>query len=130
MQRKPALVRAFVEMQRVLWAANGAVDRGFKRIVAHVASRAADDRYSMAHTASGALHFGIDADKLAAAANYRTSPLYTAAEQTALDLAMAASATPCARHRRDVWRPRRPLVGGADRGAGGGDRHGRFPGAL
>src|SRR5262245_20063586 len=96
MQRKPALVQAFVEMQRVLWAANGAVDRGFKRIVAHVASRAADDRYSMAHTASGALHFGIDADKLAAAANYRTSPRYSTAERAALDLAAAASATPCA----------------------------------
>jgi hypothetical protein len=36
------------------------VDRGLKRLVAHLASRTADDAYSMAHTASGALHFGID----------------------------------------------------------------------
>jgi alkylhydroperoxidase family enzyme len=96
MQRKPALVRAFVEMQRALWAPDGAVDRGFKRIVAHVASRAADDRYSMAHTASGALHFGIDAEKLAAATDYRASQRYSAAERAALDLAVAASTTPCA----------------------------------
>jgi alkylhydroperoxidase family enzyme len=96
MQRKPALVRAFVEMQRAIWAPDSTVDRGFKRLVAHVASRTADDRYSMAHTASGALHFGLDAEKLAAAADYRTSPHYSAAERAALDLAVAASAAPCA----------------------------------
>ena len=94
MQRKPELVRAFVAMQRAIWDPGSKVDRGFKRIVAHVASRAAGDAYSMAHTASGALHFGIDADKLAAARDYRASPLYSAAEKAALDLAVATSAVP------------------------------------
>jgi alkylhydroperoxidase family enzyme len=92
MQRKPELVRAFVAMQRAIWDPGSKVDRGFKRIVAHVASRAAGDAYSMAHTASGALHFGIDADKLAAARDYRASPHYSAAEKAALDLAVTASA--------------------------------------
>lgn len=92
MQRKPELVRAFVAMQRAIWDPGSKVDRGFKRIVAHVASRAAGDAYSMAHTASGALHFGIEADKLAAARDYRASPLYSAAEKAALDLAVAANA--------------------------------------
>src|SRR5919204_550275 len=91
MQRRPELVRAFVAMQRAIWAPTSRVDRGFKRIVAHVASRASQDPYSMAHTASGALHFGIDAQKLAAAANYRVSPLYSAAERAALDVATAAN---------------------------------------
>jgi hypothetical protein len=67
MQRKPELVCAFVAMQRAIWDPASKVDRGFKRLVAHVASRAAGDAYSMAHTASGALHFGIGADKLTAA---------------------------------------------------------------
>lgn len=91
MQRKPKLVRAFVAMQRAIWDPQSRVDRGFKRLVAHVASRAAGDAYSMAHTASGALHFGIDANKLAAASEFRTSPLYSAAERAALDLAVAAT---------------------------------------
>jgi len=92
MQRKPALVRAFVAMQRALWAPESRVDRGFKRIVAHVASYTADDAYSMAHTASGALHFGIGEEKLAAARDYRSGALYSEAEKAALDLAVAASA--------------------------------------
>jgi hypothetical protein len=77
MQRKPKLAKAFVQMQRALWDPDSKVDRGLKRLLAHAAARASDDLYSMAHTASGALHFGI-----------------TPAERAALDLATAASATP------------------------------------
>lgn len=94
MQRKPGLVRAFVEMQRAIWDPDGRVDRGLKRLIAHLASRVAHDPYSMAHTASGALHFGIDAQKLAAISDYRASPLYSAAEKAALDFAARASAIP------------------------------------
>lgn len=94
MQRKPKLAKAFVQMQRAIWDPDSKVDRGLKRLVAHVASRTADDAYSMAHTASGALHFGIDAAKLAQACAYRSSPLYSPAERAALDLAVAASSSP------------------------------------
>src|SRR6185503_9438253 len=64
MQRKPKLVQAFVAMQGAIWDPESKVDRGLKRLIAFVASRATGDVYSMAHTASGALHFGIAADKL------------------------------------------------------------------
>jgi alkylhydroperoxidase family enzyme len=94
MQRKPKLVRAFVAMQAAIWDPEGKVDRGFKRLLAHVASRAAQDEYSMAHTASGALHFGIDEQKLKDAADYRRSAHYSPAEKAALDLAVASSAIP------------------------------------
>lgn len=94
MQRKPKLAKAFVAMQRALWDPDSKVDRGLKRLLAHAASRVAADPYSMAHTASGALHFGVAADKLAAIADYRTSELYTPAERAALDFATAASAMP------------------------------------
>src|SRR4051794_10133430 len=47
MQRKPKLVRAFVAMQGAIWDPESKVDRGFKRILAHVASRTARDEYSM-----------------------------------------------------------------------------------
>jgi len=94
MQRKPKLVRAFVAMQGSIWDPESKVDRGFKRILAHLASRTAQDEYSMAHTASGALHFGVDEKKLLAAKDYKSSPLYTAAEKAALDIAVAAGQIP------------------------------------
>jgi alkylhydroperoxidase family enzyme len=94
MQRKPKLAKAFVQFQRAIWGPDSKVDRGFKRLIAHVASRNAGDRYSMAHTASGALHFGIDAARLTAVGNYESSPLFSAAERSAFDLAIAASSSP------------------------------------
>ncbi len=94
MQRKPALVRAFVAMQAAIWGPDSKVDRGLKRLIAFAASRAVDDAYSMAHTASGALHFGVDPAKLAALADFATSPLFDAAERAGLRLAVAASAVP------------------------------------
>jgi alkylhydroperoxidase family enzyme len=48
----------------------------------------------MAHTASGALHFGISPEKLAAVANFAASPLFSAAEKSALSIAEAAGKAP------------------------------------
>jgi uncharacterized peroxidase-related enzyme len=95
MQRKPGIVRAFAQLSAAIWADPEAeVDRGFKRLIAHVASRAAGCQYCMAHTAGGAMRFGVDDAKLAAVWEYRTSPLYTEAERVALDFALAAAAVP------------------------------------
>ena len=79
MQRKPKLAQALAQMTTAVWDPEGKVDRGFKRIIAHVASRAAGCQYCMAHTAGGALHFGVEDKKLAAVWEYQTSPLYSAA---------------------------------------------------
>jgi uncharacterized peroxidase-related enzyme len=94
MQRKPQLVRALRQMLAAVWAPGGEVERGFKRLVAHFCSRAAGCRYCMAHTAGGALRFGVDQAKLAALWDYRTSALFTEAERVALDFALAAGAVP------------------------------------
>lgn len=91
MQRKPKLAKALAQMTAAIWDPDGEVDRGFKRLVAHVASRAAGCQYCMAHTAGGALHFGIEEKKLAAVWEYRTDPLFDAAERVALDFAIAAA---------------------------------------
>jgi alkylhydroperoxidase family enzyme len=48
----------------------------------------------MAHTAGGSLRAGIDAKKLDAVWEYKTSPLYNARERVALDFALAAGAQP------------------------------------
>ena len=94
MQRKPKLLQAFVAPQAALWEPDSKVDRGLKRLIAHVAARVAGCRYCQAHTASGALHFGVADAKLAAVHDFRTSPLFTPAEGAALELAFAASAIP------------------------------------
>jgi len=94
MQRKPKLARALAQMTAAVWDPDGAVDRGFKRIVAHVASRAAGCQYCMAHTAGGALHFGVEDEKLAAVWDYQKSPLYSEAERATLDFALAAASVP------------------------------------
>ncbi len=94
MQRKPKLAKAFAQLTAATWDPEGKVDRGLKRLIAHVASRAAGCQYCMAHTAGGALHFGVEEKKVAAVWDYQTSPLYSAAERAALDLAVAASGVP------------------------------------
>jgi uncharacterized peroxidase-related enzyme len=94
MQRKPKLVQALAGLAAAIWDPESEVDRGFKRLVAHVASRASGCQYCMAHTAGGALHMGIDDAKLAAVWEYSTSPLYSEKERVALDVALAAASVP------------------------------------
>src|SRR6516164_7849853 len=94
MQRKPRMVKAFAQMAAAVWDPNSGVDRGFKRLIAHVASRAAGCQYCMAHTIEGAALFGVEERKLVAVWEYQSSPLYTEGERVALDFAFAASVTP------------------------------------
>lgn len=94
MQRDPKLVHAFVTLQGAIWGPDSKVDRGLKRLIAHVAGRSAGDAYSMAHTASGALHFGVAPEKLAAVSDFAASALFTPAEKAALAIANAAGRAP------------------------------------
>ena len=94
MQRRPKMVRAFAQMAAAGWDPDSKVDRGFKRLIAHVASRTAGCQYCMAHTIEGAAHFGVEEKKLAAIWEYQSSPLFTTAERVALDFAVAASVVP------------------------------------
>jgi len=94
MQRRPKLVKALAGLAAAVWDPESTVDRGFKRLMAHVSSRAHGCRYCMAHTAGGALHLGVAEDKVAAIWEYRSSPLYSVAERLALDFAVAASSVP------------------------------------
>lgn len=94
MQRRPKMVKALAQLAAAVWDPESAVDRGFKRLLAHFASRAAGCQYCMAHTFGGAARLGVDEAKLEALWDYRTSPLYTEAERIALDFALAAGAVP------------------------------------
>jgi uncharacterized peroxidase-related enzyme len=94
MQRKPKMVQAFTQMSAAIWDPQGQVDLRLKRLISHVASRAAGCRYCMAHTADGAAKLGVDQQKLDAVWNYQSSPLFSAAERAALDVAVVASSVP------------------------------------
>ncbi len=72
----------------------GAVDKGFKRLIAHMASRAAGCQYCMAHTAAGSQIHGVSPDRLDALWSFDSSPLFSAAEKIALELALAAGQVP------------------------------------
>jgi uncharacterized peroxidase-related enzyme len=95
LQRRPAILRAFSQLTGAVWdPKDSTVPRPLKRLVAHVASKAAGCQYCMAHTIEGALHMGVEEQKLAAIWDYQTSPLFTEAERVALDFAFAAAQQP------------------------------------
>jgi uncharacterized peroxidase-related enzyme len=94
MQRKPRLVQALALLNAAVMDPQGDVDLGFRRLIGHVASKAAGCLYCQAHTLLGAANFGIGEDKLAAVWTYASSPLYSERERVALDFALAAAAQP------------------------------------
>ena len=94
MQRKPGLVQAFAHLNAAVMDPAGEVDLGFRRLIGHVASKAAGCLYCQAHTLLGAKNFVITPEKLTAVWTYASSPLFTEAERVALDFALAAAAQP------------------------------------
>jgi uncharacterized peroxidase-related enzyme len=94
MQRRPAIVQAFGQLTAAVMDPDGAVDPGFKRLLAHFASRAAGCQYCEAHSLIAAGISGVSQDKLDAIWEYQTSELYSEAERAALDYALAAGSVP------------------------------------
>jgi uncharacterized peroxidase-related enzyme len=98
MMRRPALARAFTELNRAVMVNEGRVTSELKRLVGHVASRIAGCRYCEAHTIRAAQRFGAaegaDPARLDAVWQFRTSPLFNAAERAALEFAAAAASVP------------------------------------
>ena len=94
MQRRPAIVNGFGVLTKAVMNPDGAVDPGFKRLLAHFASRAAGCQYCEAHSLIAAGLHDISAEKIAAVWEYQTSPLYSDAERVALDFALAAGSVP------------------------------------
>ena len=98
MMRRPALARAFTELNRAVMENHGRVTSELKRLVGHIASTTAGCRYCEAHTIRAAQRFGAqegaDARRLDEVWSYATSPLFTAAERAALDFTRAAASVP------------------------------------
>jgi uncharacterized peroxidase-related enzyme len=98
MMRRPALARAFTELNRAVMANDGRVTSELKRLIGHVASTAAGCRYCEAHTIRAAQRFGAaegaDALRLEHVWSYASSELFTPAERAALEFARAAASVP------------------------------------
>ena len=109
MMRRPALARAFTELNRAVMADNVAdnvahsggasrVTGELKRLIGHVASRVAGCRYCEAHTIRAAARFGSQEgaapERLDEVWGFRSSEHFTAAERAALEYAAAAASVP------------------------------------
>jgi uncharacterized peroxidase-related enzyme len=98
MMRRPALARAFTELNRAVMDNHGRVTSELKRLIGHIASTTAGCRYCEAHTIRAAQRFGAkegaDERRLNDVWSYATSPLFTAAERAALDFARGAASVP------------------------------------
>ncbi len=94
MQRKPEIVKGFGVLTKAVMSPDGEVDLGFKRLIAHFASRAVGCQYCEAHSLIAAEIHGISQEKIDAIWEYQNSALYTDAERAALDYALAAGSVP------------------------------------
>lgn len=98
MMRRPALARAFTELNRAVMDNHGRVTSELKRLIGHIASTTAGCRYCEAHTIRAAQRFGAkegaDERRLREVWSYATSPLFTDAERAALDFARGAASVP------------------------------------
>lgn len=94
MMRRPAIARAFTDLNRAVMANEGRLTSEQKRLIGHIASAAAGCRYCEAHTALAAERFGASAERLAAIWDFRDSALFSAAEKAAFEFALAAASVP------------------------------------
>ncbi len=94
MQRRPAIARAFTEMNKAVMDCGGRVTPEQKRLIGYVASHATGCRYCEAHTILAAERFGSSPERLATVWQYQSSPHFTAAERAAFDFALAAASVP------------------------------------
>jgi uncharacterized peroxidase-related enzyme len=94
MQHRPAIARAFIQLNKAVMENKGRVTSDLKRMVGYISSLAAGCRYCQAHTIRAADRYGADADKLANIWEYKTHASFSEAERAALDFALAASQVP------------------------------------
>jgi uncharacterized peroxidase-related enzyme len=72
----------------------GELDPGLKRLISFVTSNAAGCRYCQAHTSHAAQRAGVSAEKIAAAFEFETSPLFSEPERAALRVASRGGMLP------------------------------------
>lgn len=94
MQHRPAISKAFINLNKAVMANEGGVTSALKRMIAWVSSNATGCRYCQAHAIRAAERYGAEQEQLDNIWEYRTHPAFTEAERAALGFSLAASQVP------------------------------------
>ena len=94
MQRRPAIAKALIALNRSVMTNEGRVSSALKRLIGYMASHAAGCPYCQAHTIRAAERYQAPPEQLAHIWEYRTHPAFSEAERAALDFAWAAATVP------------------------------------
>lgn len=94
MQHRPAISKAFINLNKAVMENNGRVTSALKRMIAWVSSNATGCRYCQAHAIRAAERYGAEQEQLDNIWEYRTHPAFSEAERAALNFSLAASQVP------------------------------------
>ena len=94
MQRRPAIAKAFIGLNKAVMENQGRVTSDLKRLIGYLASFTAGCQYCQAHTIRAAERYGAATEQLENVWSYKTHPAFSEAERAALDFAVAASVVP------------------------------------
>lgn len=94
MQYRPAISKAFININKAVMANEGRVTSALKRMIAWVSSNATGCRYCQAHAIRAAERYGAEQEQLDNIWEYKTHPAFSDAERIALDFSLAASQVP------------------------------------
>ena len=94
MQRRPAISKAFINLNKAVMTNEGTVTSSLKRMIAWVSSNATGCRYCQAHAIRAAERYGAGQEQLDNIWEYKTHPAFSDAERVALDFSLAASQIP------------------------------------
>ncbi|ADV48629.1 carboxymuconolactone decarboxylase family protein [Cellulophaga sp. E16_2] len=94
MQHRPAISKAFINLNKAVMANEGSVTSALKRMIAWVSSNATGCRYCQAHAIRAAERYGAEQEQLDNIWEYRTHAAFSEAERAALDFSLQASQVP------------------------------------
>ncbi|MBA6264528.1 MAG: carboxymuconolactone decarboxylase family protein [Colwellia sp.] len=94
MQRRPAIAKAFINLNMAVMANEGTVTAEQKRLIGYITSANTGCRYCEAHTILAAERYGGTDERLANIWSFRESDRYSAGEKAAFEFALAASSVP------------------------------------
>ena len=94
MQRRPAIAKAFIELNKAVMENHGRVTSEQKRLIGYLTSANTGCKYCQAHTILAAQRYGGSDARLHAIWNFRDTDSFSAAEKAAFEFALAASAVP------------------------------------
>ena len=94
MQRRPAISKAFINLNKAVMANEGRVTSALKRMIAWVSSNATGCRYCQAHAIRAAERYDAEQEQLDNIWEYKTHAAFSEAERAALDFSLAASMVP------------------------------------